>query len=111
MPVFLYILMRSSRLTSRSSFAAIAPAATSVASVVVLVRLFNSLGRVGAEKPPRTLILGMRIGDVVGPVVLLTRDSQLRKALKASLQPAPRSGREVGGTSFRSPSQRKGEEG
>jgi hypothetical protein len=50
MAVFLYILMRFSGVTSLSLFVAIAPAATSAASVVAVDRFFGSFGRVTAER-------------------------------------------------------------
>jgi hypothetical protein len=76
-----------------------------------VVRLFNSFGWVAAEKPLLTLILDMLIGGVVGLVVLLTLDSQLRKVLKVSLQRTHKSGMEVGGTLFGSQPQPKGDKG
>jgi hypothetical protein len=65
--------------SSRSLFAAIAPAAASVASVVF--RLLNSFGSVATEKTVPTLIPNMLISGAVGLVVLLILDSQLCKAL------------------------------
>jgi O-antigen/teichoic acid export membrane protein/2-polyprenyl-3-methyl-5-hydroxy-6-metoxy-1,4-benzoquinol methylase len=86
MPVFLYILMRFSGVSSRSLFAAITPAAISAASVFGAIRVFNSIAWVAAEKPMVTLVLDMIIAGAVGLVMLLALDFQIRHALKNILR-------------------------
>jgi O-antigen/teichoic acid export membrane protein len=86
MPVFLYILMRFSGVSSRSLFAAITPAAISAASVFGAIRVFNSIAWVAAEKPMVTLVLDMIIAGAVGLGMLLALDFQIRHALKNILR-------------------------
>jgi O-antigen/teichoic acid export membrane protein len=77
-PIFLYILMRLSRISFRDVMLAIAPSAASSLAVVAAVSLFKLSGWLAFARPLSLLVAEIFVGGTVGVTVLLVLDTQLR---------------------------------
>ena len=77
-PAFVYVFMRLGKISLRELTASVGPSAISAGSVVASVMLFNTLGWFESYKPLILLIADVAVGGVVGLMVLLGLDAQLR---------------------------------
>jgi O-antigen/teichoic acid export membrane protein len=84
-PIFVYILMKLCKITIREFVSLVIPSATSSASVVLSVLLFTSTGLLQTAAPILLLASEVAIGGLVGIVVLLALDSDLRRSTEAIL--------------------------
>jgi O-antigen/teichoic acid export membrane protein len=86
LPIFVYILMRYSKISLADLLSSIAPAALSAASTVAAVWLFQYSGSWSGEKPIILLITETILGGTVGLLALLVLDPQLRRFARGLLQ-------------------------
>jgi O-antigen/teichoic acid export membrane protein len=84
-PVFVYILMRLSRISIKEFFFSVGPAAISAASVVASVHLYESVGWLRTTRPIIYLTSEIVIGGVVGLFVLLGCETRLRRSITSLL--------------------------
>jgi O-antigen/teichoic acid export membrane protein len=82
LPVFMYVLMRLSKVSLREVLSAVAPSATSAGSVVVVVGAFHFSGLLSGQKPVVLLLAETLLGGAVGILVVLGMDVSLRRAVK-----------------------------
>lgn len=80
-PIFVYILMRLSRLSLRDFASSTAPSVAAAASVLVAVGIFASSGWLQSGKPLFLLLVEVAIGGAVGLSVLFSLETQLRRSL------------------------------
>ncbi len=81
-PVFLYILMRITKISFREVVGATAPSLTSSACAVAAILAVHSLGILSGNRPIVVLAVEIFFGVIVGAPILLISDSQLRKAFQ-----------------------------
>lgn len=81
-PVFLYTLMRLTKLTMREFIRSIAPSLSSSACIVAAVLVVRSLHFLSAYKPPIVLAVEIICSILTGLPVLLGLDSQLRQEVQ-----------------------------
>jgi teichuronic acid exporter len=91
MPVFLYILMRICNISFRDLRIAVAPSVFASAGTIAAVELFHLSGLLANGKPVILLAAEVFVGGVVGVVVLLAADTQLRGFVVALQQRISRS--------------------
>jgi len=81
-PVFLYTLMRLTKLTVREFIRSIAPSLSSSACIVAAVLVVRSFHFLSAYKPAFVLAVEIICGVLAGLPVLLGLDSQLRREVQ-----------------------------
>jgi O-antigen/teichoic acid export membrane protein len=81
-PVFLYVLMRLTKLTMREFIRSIAPSLSSSACIVAAVLVIRALHFLSAYKPPIVLAVEIICGVLTGLPVLFGLDSQLRREVQ-----------------------------
>jgi hypothetical protein len=86
LPIFVYILMRYSKISIGELLSSIAPSAVSAAATVAAVWLFQFSGWLSGEKPLLLLIIETILGGTVGLMALLLLDPQLRRFARGLLQ-------------------------
>ena len=79
-PFFVYILMRLSRISLREFALSVGPSAISAGSIVASILLFGSAGYLRTGRPMFLLLVEIALGGVVGVVVLLGLETQLRRS-------------------------------
>jgi hypothetical protein len=79
-PIFVYILMRLSRISLREFALSVGPSAISAGSIVASILLFGSAGYLRTGRPMFLLLVEIALGGVVGVVVLLGLETQLRRS-------------------------------
>jgi O-antigen/teichoic acid export membrane protein len=86
-PVFVFILLRLCGISFREFIFVVAPSAISAASVVISTFLFSLSGWLQAGRPIILLTAEIAVGAVVGIVVLLGLEAQLRRSVAALFWP------------------------
>lgn len=85
-PVFVYILMRLTKISLRDLIPAVAPAVVSSATVIGAMGLLHLSGCLSGYKPIFLLIADILVGGAIGLMMLLRFDAQLRLSVGAIVQ-------------------------
>lgn len=85
-PIFLFVLLKTSKLTIRRFVGAIAPATMTAAIIVISVYSLQYFNILPNEKPLISLVTQILVGGISGITVLLSIDEQLRKSVSGVLQ-------------------------
>jgi PST family polysaccharide transporter len=81
-PVFIYILLRLSKLSLRSLAGAVAPSAASSAAIFCAIAFVHSLRPISGSRPIVALCVELGAGIIAGAPVLLLLDPELRRAIE-----------------------------
>lgn len=83
LPVFMYVLVRLSKVSLRELLSAVAPSAVSAGSVIVVIGISHLSGWLSGQQPLVLLLVETVLGGAVGIWVILAMDPSLRRAIKA----------------------------
>jgi PST family polysaccharide transporter len=92
-PIFIYVLLRVSRISLRKFLATISPALSASAATVTAVVLLNLTHLLAELKPISVLVAEVILGGVVGGLTLLALDAQLKRTVATLIPGGLRGGK------------------